>query len=165
MADVASERGVIEQVNAKFELFPRGMYSKTAGFVPIRVGKKNPFELYEAENAVQLARLAGAERYALDSFQKANEALQNAKGYQKGKPGVLSPGQKMVITMAREAALRAEDARVISLRRQREEALEQEREASIARENAEKDKAESAPLKGEEEARQRGPGGGGSSSG
>src|SRR6202521_779577 len=68
-------QGVIEQVNAKFELLPRGMYSKTAGFVPIQVGKKNPFELYEAENAVQLARLAGAERYALDSFQKAIDAL------------------------------------------------------------------------------------------
>src|ERR1700693_1385022 len=143
-------QGVIEQVNAKFELLPRGMYSKTAGFVPIRVGKKNPFELYEAENAVQLARLAGAERYALDSFQKANEALSNAEGYQRGKPG-----QKMVITMAREAALRAEDARVIALRRQMEEALEQERQASLARENAEKEKAEASRLKGEEEARQR----------
>ena len=55
-------RGVIEIINAKYELLPRGMYTnegRAAGFVGIRVDKKNPLELYEAENAVMLARVAG----------------------------------------------------------------------------------------------------------
>jgi outer membrane protein OmpA-like peptidoglycan-associated protein len=146
-------QGIIEQINAKFELLPRGMYTsngRAPGFVPIQVGKKNPFELYEAENAVQLARLAGADRYAADSFQKAVEALQNAEGYQRGRPG-----QKMVITAAREAALRAEDARVITLRREKEEAQEHERQAALARENAEREKAEVARRQADLETQRR----------
>src|SRR5712691_8222730 len=84
-----------------------------------------------------LARLAGARQYAPDSFQKAVDALAWANRNQAQKPG-----QKPVITMAREAVLRAEDARVIAIRAQREEALAQERAASLARETAAKAKAD-----------------------
>ncbi|MBV9400596.1 MAG: DUF4398 and OmpA-like domain-containing protein [Bryobacterales bacterium] len=146
-------RGVIESVNAHYELLPRGAYTlegKAPGFVPIRVGKKNPFELYEAENAVQLARLAGAQKYAADSFTKAQASLQQAETYQ-----AQHPGQKPVITMAREAAVRAEDARVVALKREQQEELDNERAAALARENAEKAKAEQAKLQAELESKQR----------
>jgi outer membrane protein OmpA-like peptidoglycan-associated protein len=139
-------KGVIETVDAKYELLPRGMYTNeghASGFQPVVVGKKNPFELYEAENAVMLARLAGAPQLAADSYQKALDALAWADRNQAQKPG-----QKPVITMAREATLRAEDSRVIALRVAREQAAQQERDASIAREN-------SAKAKADEEARQR----------
>ena len=116
---------------------------KARGFVPVHVDKKNPFELYEAENAVMLARIAGADKYAADSYQKALDSLAWANRNQAQKPG-----QKPVITMAREAVLRAEDARVIAIRAQREEVLAQERAASLARETAAKAKAD-------EEARER----------
>jgi outer membrane protein OmpA-like peptidoglycan-associated protein len=53
--------------------------------------------------------------------------------------------------MAREAVVRAEDSRVIALRRQGEEALDNERKASLARENAEKAKAASEKAKAEAE--------------
>jgi len=143
-------QGVVESINAKYELLPRGAYTKTGRFVPLSVSKKDPFELYEAENAIQIARLAGAEKYSQDSFQKATEALRQAQRYQLQKPG-----QKPVITMAREAVVRAEDARVIALRRQTEEAAEAERQAAIARENAEKQKAETARLNAEQQTRLR----------
>jgi outer membrane protein OmpA-like peptidoglycan-associated protein len=146
-------QGVVENINAKFELLPRGMYTnhgRAPGFTPILVGKKDPFELYEAQNAVQLARVAGAQKYATDSFQKAEDSLQQSLKYQ-----VQKPGQKPVITMAREACLRAEDARIIALRAERAEALENERQAGIARENAEKQKAEEARMRAEDEARAR----------
>src|SRR6202140_3708441 len=139
-------RGVIETIAAKYELLPRGLYTmegKAKGFLPVRVDKKNPFELYEAENAVMLARVAGADKYAADSFQKALDSLASAHRYQNQKPG-----QKPVITMAREVVVRAEDARVIAIRAQREEVLAQERAASLAPETASKAKAE-------DEARQR----------
>lgn len=139
-------RGVVETIDAKYELLPRGLYTsegRAKGFLPIRVDKKNPFELYEAENAVMLARIAGADKYAADSYQKSLDALAWANRNQAQKPG-----QKPVITMAREAVLRAEDSRVIAIRAQREEALAQERAASLARENDSKAKAE-------EEARER----------
>lgn len=146
-------QGVVENISAKFELLPRGMYTnhgKAVGFSPILVGKKDPFELYEAQNAVQLARVAGAQKYASDSFQKAEDSLQQSLKYQ-----VQKPGQKPVITMAREACLRAEDARIIALRAERAEALQMERDAGIARENAEKQKAEEARIHAEDEARAR----------
>jgi outer membrane protein OmpA-like peptidoglycan-associated protein len=146
-------QGVVENINAKFELLPRGIYTnhgKASGFTPILVGKKDPFELYEAQNAVQLARVAGAQKYAGDSFQKAEDALQQSLKYQ-----VQKPGQKPVITMAREACLRAEDSRIIALRAERAEELDNERKAGVARENAEKQKADEARMHAEDEARAR----------
>ena len=133
-------RGVIESVEAKYELLPRGVYTmkgQAPGFVPVDVGKKLPRELLEAENALQIAKVAGADQYAPDSYQKADAALQQAEKYQ-----VQKPGQKPVITMAREAAVRAEDARVIAVRRQIAEHQEQERQAAAAREKAARDRAE-----------------------
>jgi outer membrane protein OmpA-like peptidoglycan-associated protein len=139
-------QGVKETINARYELLPRGTYTsqgRAAGFVPVRVGKTDPFELYEAENAVQLSRLAGADRYAAESYQKAVAALSQAHQYQSQKPG-----QKPVITMAREAVVRAEDARVVALRRERDE-------AETARLNTEKEKAEAARIRAQEESQQR----------
>jgi outer membrane protein OmpA-like peptidoglycan-associated protein len=139
--------GVVENISAKYELLPRGVYTKGAGFVPLKVGKKDPLELYEAENAV---RVAGADKYSQDSFQKAVDALTQAQRYQAQKPG-----QKPVITMAREAVVRAEDARVIALRRQKEEAAENDRLAALAREESERKNAQTARLQADEQARLR----------
>jgi outer membrane protein OmpA-like peptidoglycan-associated protein len=139
-------QGVIETINAKYELLPRGIYTnegRAAGFVPVRVDKKDPFELYEAENAVQLARIAGADQYAADSYRQAVAALNQAQQYESQKPG-----QKPVITMAREAVVRAEDVRVVAIRRHRDE-------VETARLNAEKDKAEAARIRAEEESQRR----------
>jgi outer membrane protein OmpA-like peptidoglycan-associated protein len=136
----ADTRGVIEAIEAKYELLPRGVYTMKGhapGFVPVDVGKKLPRELLEAENAMQIARVALADQYAPDSYEKAVAALQQAEKYQ-----VQKPGQKPVITMAREAAVRAEDARVIAVRRQIAEHQEQERQAAAAREKEARDKAE-----------------------
>ncbi|HEY6344099.1 MAG TPA: OmpA family protein [Bryobacteraceae bacterium] len=146
-------RGVVESVNARYELLPRGTYTlqgRAPGFVPVIVSKKNPFELYEAENAVRLAQIAGADKYAPESFQQANAALQQAERYQ-----LQHPGQKPVITMARETAVRAEDARVVALRREQQEALDNERAAAAAREKSEREAAEAAKVKANEADRQR----------
>jgi outer membrane protein OmpA-like peptidoglycan-associated protein len=127
-------RGVVESITAKYELLPRGTYTAqgtAAGFAAIHVGKKDPFELYEAENALQLARVAGAERYAADSYSKAADALGQAERYQ-----IQKAGQKPVITMAREAVVRAEDARVIAIRAEQKEFADNDRAAALARENA-----------------------------
>lgn len=142
-------QGVIEAVNARYELLPRGMYTKQGtapGFVAVHVGKKNPFELYEAENAIQIARIAGADRYAPESFQDAGGALNQAEKYQ-----AQHPGQKPVITMAREAAVRAEDARVVALKREGEEQLAAERANAAERETAERAKADAERAKADAE--------------
>ncbi|MBZ5602365.1 MAG: OmpA family protein [Acidobacteriia bacterium] len=145
--------GVVEDINAKYELLPRGTYTsqgRASEFRPIQVSKKDPFELYEAENAVQLARVAGADKYATDSFDKANDALNQAMRYQTQKPG-----QKPVITMAREAVLRAEDSRIIAIRAEKNEYEANQRAAAQAREDAERARADQAHQQASLEAQQR----------
>jgi outer membrane protein OmpA-like peptidoglycan-associated protein len=114
--------GTIEQVDAKYDLLKRGQYVlNRSAYQPVRINPKGPLQLAEAENAVEIARLAGADRYAADTFQKATIALQNAEGF------MSSRGGKPVETNAREAAQMAEDARIITFKRIEEEQLANER--------------------------------------
>ena len=133
--------GTIEEVDAKYELLQRGQYILNRGsYQPIKMNPKGPLQLAEAENAVEIAKLAGAERYAADTFQKALIALQNAEGFMQ------SHGGKPVETNAREAAQMAEDARLITFRKMHEEELAAQRAAQ------ERDKA---TAQAEQEARRR----------
>src|SRR5579863_551570 len=124
--------GNIEEVDAKFELLQRGQYVlnvKPSDIAPRRLNPKVTLELYEARNAVQIARWTGAERYAPDTFQKAVDGLENAEGYLKGKAG-----KKPIGTVAREAVQMAEDARIITIKKIDEERLASERQAGADRE-------------------------------
>ena len=132
--------GTIEQVDAKYELLQRGQYVLDRGhYQPIRVNPKGPLQLAEAQNAVEIARLAGADKYAPDTFQKAMVDLQNAQDF-------MDHGNKRKEseTNAREAAQMAEDARIITIRKEREEDLANERAAQAAREAAAQASAQQA---------------------
>ena len=129
--------GTIEQVDAKYELLKRGQYVMNRGlYQPIKVNPKGPLQLAQAENAVEIARLAGAERYAADTFQKAVVDLKNAQDYlHSGK------NRKESETNAREAAQMAEDARIITFRKMAEEQLANERAGAAQREAQAQDEA------------------------
>jgi outer membrane protein OmpA-like peptidoglycan-associated protein len=132
--------GTIEEVDAKYELLQRGQYTLNVNpseLKPMRLEPRVPLELYEARNAVQIARWVGADRYAAETFQKAVEGLQNAEGYLSGKQG-----KKPIGTVAREAAQMAEDARIITIKRIEEERLANERAAAAEREARAKGEAE-----------------------
>src|SRR5580698_6563219 len=125
--------GTIEQVDAKFELLQRGQYVlnvKPSDIAPRQLNPKVPLELYEARNAVQIARWTGANRYAADTFLKATQGLENAEGYLKGKGD-----KKPIGTVAREAVQMAEDARIITIKKIGEEQLAAERQAGADRES------------------------------
>jgi outer membrane protein OmpA-like peptidoglycan-associated protein len=124
--------GTIEEVDAKYELLQRGQYTLNVNpseIRPVQLDKRTPLELYEARNAVQIARWTGAERYAADTFRKATLGLQNAEGYLTGKSG-----KKPIATVAREAVQMAEDARIITIKKMQEENLANERQAGADRE-------------------------------
>ena len=132
--------GTIEQVNANYHLLQRGQYVwNRANYQPVRVNPKGPLQLAEAQNAVEIARLAGADRYAADTFQKAMVDLQNAEDF-------LAHGghKKESETNAREAAQMAEDARIITFRKIEAEQLAAERAASAQREAAAQAQAQQA---------------------
>jgi outer membrane protein OmpA-like peptidoglycan-associated protein len=125
-------RGAIEEVDAKYELLQRGQYVfnvNPAEIKPVRLDRKVPLELYEARNAVQIARWTGAEQYAPETYQKAAKGLQNAEGYLKRKAG-----KKPIVTVSREAVQMAEDARIITVKRIQEAQLASERQAGADRE-------------------------------
>lgn len=109
-------QGVLEQVNAHYTLLPRGAYAETAGrhsvLHPITRNERSPLELYEAQNAMQIAEAAGADQYAADSMRTAKTALQNAEDLDSKKSN-----RKETITFAREAVQSAEDARIITIRK------------------------------------------------
>jgi outer membrane protein OmpA-like peptidoglycan-associated protein len=132
--------GTIEQVDAKYELLQRGQYVlnvKPSDIQPRRLDPKVPLELYEARNAVEIARWTGAEQYAGETFQKAVVGLENAEGYLIGRAG-----KKPIGTVAREAVQMAEDARIITVKKIEERALAAERSAGAEREaRAEGDRA------------------------
>src|SRR5438093_5476544 len=71
-------RGKIEQVDAKFELLERGQYTVNvppAELKPIPLDKNVPLDLFEAQNALRIARWAGADKDAADSYKKAQDLL------------------------------------------------------------------------------------------
>jgi hypothetical protein len=110
--------GVLEKVNAHYALLPRGMYAQTEGAKtvanPITRDEKSPLELYQAYNAVRIATDAGADQYAEDIMKEAQLDLRNAADMNSNKKS----NKKMVITYARQAVQRAEDARIVTLRKQ-----------------------------------------------
>jgi outer membrane protein OmpA-like peptidoglycan-associated protein len=125
--------GTIEEIDAKFELLQRGQYtlnvnpSETAF---VMLDRRVPLELYEARNAVRIARWTGARQYASETFEKAVQGLENAEGYLVGRAG-----KKPIGTVAREAVQMAEDARIITIKRMDEERLTNERQSAADRES------------------------------
>ena len=145
--------GKIEEIDAKYELLQRGQYTvnvQPSELKPILLEKDIPLDLYEARNALRIARWAGAAKDAADSFQKADKALQQAEVYK-----VRKAGNKPVAMTAREAVQTAEDARLIALKRQEEQRIAEERQAAADQEAQAKAQAERARLQAEEDARRR----------
>jgi outer membrane protein OmpA-like peptidoglycan-associated protein len=130
-------KGKIEEMDAKYELLQRGQYERLANPLVLKMDSKMPLELYEARNAVQIARATGADRFASETFSKAENSLKQAEAYQARKAG-----RKPVTMAAREAVQTAEDSRAIAVKRQEEELLASERQASADRESQAKAETE-----------------------
>ncbi len=139
--------GKVQMVQAKYELLPRGHYTYN---VPKNLaeqaseGKKLPMdryeallEVYQAQNAVQIARSQGADQYAADTLAKAEQGLLQAQEWYNRKVD-----RNTIVTAARQAAQFAEDARAI--------AVEKKRDAELA--SAKSDAAREQQLRAQAEA-------------
>jgi outer membrane protein OmpA-like peptidoglycan-associated protein len=144
--------GRIETIDAKYELLQRGEYAKLANPMGMTLDPKVPLELYQARNAMMIARGVKADKYAPDVMQKAESSLKTAEEYNARKNRELKPAAMM----ARDAVQRAEDARALAVKRAEEERLEAERAAAAAREAAAKAETErEAQRRAEAEANQK----------
>jgi outer membrane protein OmpA-like peptidoglycan-associated protein len=116
-------KGQFEEVDAKYELLKRGQYEFNVSpdeLQPMTMDSRVPLELFEARNAVRIAKWTGARQYAMDSLDKAQVSLQNAEDIQAHRGN-----KKSEITDAREAVQTAEDARIITVKK-----IDEERQAS-----------------------------------
>jgi len=137
-----------EPIQAKYELLPRGHYTYNlqqgvpaaeAGGVRLSSAKyQSVVELYEAQNAVQIAQSAEADRYAPDTLGKAQDQLRRAQAALDNKGGMT-----MVVTLARQAAQTAEDARILAIQRKQGDELAQAQE-HVALAEAHRAQAEAA---------------------
>ncbi len=135
--------GKREVVRARYDLLPRGEYTMylhagrgAGGSVYPEPVIRLPYdryeallEVYQAQNAVNIADSLGAGYYASDIFLKAQVLLREAQDMQ-------ASGQDthMTVSEAREASQMAEDARALAVRRAEEERLvSQQTQSSIDR--------------------------------
>jgi flagellar motor protein MotB len=157
--------GHIEPVQAKAELLPRGHYTYTVPGEAAMAGANRQklsmdryeslLEVYEAQNAVQIAKAMGADKYAADTYARAEQLLRQAQDFHARKVD-----RSTTVTAARKAAQTAEDARTITIQRKHDEEVAQAR-AETNREQQRRMQAEAeaqrakAQLEAERATRQR----------
>jgi outer membrane protein OmpA-like peptidoglycan-associated protein len=122
----ATRSGFVEQfefIDAKYELLKRGQYTVNLdAMAPLVMDGKTPFAVYQARNALRIARASGAPVYAPEAYGKAASHLAEAEIRNGSKSGR--------IISAREAVQRFEDARLIAIQKQGVEAAAMERKSA-----------------------------------
>ena len=143
-------KGKIFIVN-EYKLIKRGQYEKMGNPLALSLDLKNvPLEMYEARNAVEIAKSRGADKYAPEIFTKAESSLKMAENSLARKAN-----KKEIVSTARQAVQFSEDARALAVQRQDEERIESERQAAAAKAKAEAEEkaaAEAAEAKRKAEA-------------
>src|SRR5438105_4424830 len=152
--------GMAQQIQFSYELLGRDAYRSSNVRIEnaiFGIDPRTPLELFEARNAVRIARNANADKYAASALANAEHSLANAENAYRTK------NKASVATYARDAAQTAEDARVMSLKKQEEERLAREandREMQARaqaqaeaqrRQQAEQDRAKAEAERGEAE--------------
>jgi outer membrane protein OmpA-like peptidoglycan-associated protein len=108
-----------ENIEAKYELLGRGTYSATNERIQnaiFGVDRSTPLELFEARNAVRIAHIAAADKYATSILAKADQQLMQAETAYRQKQG-----KPAIESSARETTQTAEEARVMAVKQRAED--------------------------------------------
>ena len=106
--------GTSEAVDAKYELIDRGGYIPTGyHFDPVVLNSKLPLEFFEARNAVRIAKSAGADTDAAESYEKAVAQMKQADDM----ATMHHVDKKALISASREVVQTADDSREIAVKR------------------------------------------------
>src|SRR5579859_2167699 len=108
-----------ENIDAKYELVTRGTYSSTNTHINdaiFGIDTKTPLELFEARNAMRIAHIASADKYAASIIAKASQQLLNAETLYRQKQK-----KETVEAAAKEATETAEEARLMAVKQKAEE--------------------------------------------
>jgi len=111
--------GKVENIDAKFELIARGAYSSSNTRIEnaiFGIDRRTPLEVFEARNAVRIAHIALADKYAPSMVAKAEQQLRGMEeAYAQHRD------RKSVEAAAREVVGSAEEARVMAVKQKAEE--------------------------------------------
>jgi outer membrane protein OmpA-like peptidoglycan-associated protein len=111
-----------------YKLMRRSEYAKLGNPLALTPDlKKIPLDMYEARNAVEIAKSRGAEQYAPEIFSKAQSSLQMAENAL-----AQDSSRNQVISASRQTIQFAEDARSLAVRRETAQRIQQEKEAAAA---------------------------------
>jgi outer membrane protein OmpA-like peptidoglycan-associated protein len=139
-----------EDIVAKYELLGSGTYSSVNTHIQdaiFGIDPTTPRELFEARNAVRIAHIAAADKYAPTILAKADEQLRDAESAYRGKQD-----KRSIESAAREAAQTAEEARVMAVK---EKAEEEAQAQAAAEKKAADDRAAKARAEADAQARAR----------
>jgi outer membrane protein OmpA-like peptidoglycan-associated protein len=115
-----------------YKLMRRNEYTKQGNPLALTPDlKKIPLDMYEARNAVEIAKSRGAEQYAPEIFSKAQSSLQMAENAL-----TQDSGKNQVISAARQTIQFAEDARALAVRRETAERIEKDKQHAAAQAKA-----------------------------
>jgi outer membrane protein OmpA-like peptidoglycan-associated protein len=125
------------------QLLSRGTYHESQ-LQPMTMDPKVPLAVYEARNALRIAQLQGAEKYAANAWSTAKQTEAQMEDY-------LARKQKNpILTAARSATQQAEDARSIAVKAEAAEKVAQAKQAQADKMAAAAQRE--AQLKAEQEA-------------
>jgi outer membrane protein OmpA-like peptidoglycan-associated protein len=158
-----------ENIEAKYDLVSRGTYSSSNTHIQdaiFGIDSKTPLELFEARNALRIARIAAENKYAAFIISKAGQQLMHAEDVYRQKQN-----KAAVEAAAKEATETAEEARLMAVKQKAEDEAQdaaaareakaradadaeakRRAEAEAARAEAEQAKAEALKMKQEAEA-------------
>ncbi len=123
-----------ENIEAKYELVTRGTYSATNAHIQdaiFGIDNKTPHELFQARNAVRIAHIALADKYAPSILSKAGQQLLHAEEAYRQKQK-----KDVVEAAAKEATQTAEEARVMAVKQKAEEEAQAAAAAAAAKARA-----------------------------
>jgi outer membrane protein OmpA-like peptidoglycan-associated protein len=108
-----------ENIDARYELVTRGTYSSTNTHIQdaiFGIDSKTPLELFEARNALRIAHIAAADKYAAAIISKAGQQLMHAEEVYRQKQN-----KAAIEAAAKEATETAEEARMMAVKQKAED--------------------------------------------
>lgn len=139
-------KGAVTPVQTK--LLKRSSYHE-ANLTPLGMDSKTPLIVYEARNALRIAKAADADKYAADAWAKAQASEARMEDY------IARKQKNPILTVARDTVQQSEDARNIAVRKAAEEAAAAEQAAAQQKMAEQKAQQQAAELAAANEAAAR----------
>jgi len=111
--------GKVENIDATYELLGPGAYSSSNTKIDnaiFGIDRNTPLELFEARNALRIARNANADKYAPAAWAKAQQQLTAAEDTYRQKRD-----RKLIDSAAKDATETAEESRVMAVKQKAQE--------------------------------------------